>query len=604
MATKLRRLGVYGDNLPVKRENQIVPADFLIGGLLGQFERKYNRTYRVTGESELQEIFGAQETEGFYGWDAARGFFANVSGVDASLYVGAYVGNDGTVIDAVVASADISDGTNDTLRLQAGYQEEPQYGQAGNRTGYRIENGARFSTELAAEVLAAATSAQLDSVVGVRVGDVMHFTNAGGTYDEYHKITEVNEGTGTVTWTDAAWGATPGAAGDTAEVMGFRLRTFVRSKSGLVTEVETDLGRVWCTMEPEVTDFYVQNVHARNRHLIATDLGSASVPQDSFPEDQLTTAYLASGADGTSPTGAANWGLALANFDEDPVRFLAIPETTTAAVNKAGEAYCAARQDNPKWIYTIPEDQTKAQLVTIGQGYQRSDEVFGVVVANWLEVDDPFATSEIAPDRHVPNCGHVMGNWVRVVGRRGIHYVPAVKNFALRGCNGVVGEQFKEDLDRTDLAEAGVNVIQELQGYGIVIRNFFTPSIDRAYQFANGGLMKSFFKVSIVDSLQPEENTPNSLEKVKQNGTTVRSFMQRIWERGSAGNAAPGETFGRGERADGSPERFEDLVEIVADATNNPQSSINAGERNVDLWFSYPAPAGSIKIGVGILLRS
>jgi len=33
-------------------------------------------------------------------------------------------------------------------------------------------------------------------------------------------------------------------------------------------------------------------------------------------------------------------------------------------------------------------------------------------------------------------------------------------------------------------------------------------------------------------------------------------------------------------------------------------SSLNAGNRNYDIFFTYPAPAGSIKIGVGIMLRS
>ena len=64
-----------------------------------------------------------------------------------------------------------------------------------------------------------------------------------------------------------------------------------------------------------------------------------------------------------------------------------------------------------------------------------------------------------------------------------------------------------------------------------------------------------------------------------------------------------GETFGQQENLDGTVTAPEDHFQVKADPINNPQSDINAGERTIDSWFSYPAPAGRIKIGVGILLR-
>jgi hypothetical protein len=65
----------------------------------------------------------------------------------------------------------------------------------------------------------------------------------------------------------------------------------------------------------------------------------------------------------------------------------------------------------------------------------------------------------------------------------------------------------------------------------------------------------------------------------------------------------PGETFGQGINDDGTPTKWSDHLIVQADAINNPQSKINLGERNVDTWFTYPTPAGSIEIGCGILLR-
>jgi phage tail sheath protein FI len=605
MAQGLRRLGVYGSDLPVKRERAITPADFRIGGIIGQFERKFNKTFKVNDPAEVEAIFGSHVYPSFYGWDAVNGFFANARGVDATLYIQSYVGNDGSSIDATTASATLQDdGPNDTLKIEAAFQDEPEYGASGNRTGYQIERGARFSTELNASASSGDTSVTLKSVIGIQVGDVMHFTDSGGSYDEYHKITEIDQSNKTVTWTDASWGATSGSSGDTAEVLGFKIRTYRKTVNGTVQEVEKEIGKIWCTMEPEVTDFYVENVMANNNYLRAIDQDSSSSVGQTRPTEVTTTTFLTGGDDGTAPSGADSWNLLFPNFDNDPIRFLTCPEETSEAVNDAGESYCAGRDEHPMWIYNVPEDQSKAQLIDIGHQYQRSDEVDGVIVANWLKINDPFASSPVAPKRTVPNVGHVMGAWVQIIGTRGIHYVPAVKTNPLRGCTGVVGETFPDDDDRTEIAEAGVNLIQNLQGYGIVIRNFFTPSIDTAYQFANGVLMKEFIKTSVVDALQNAENTPNSLAAIRENRTSVLQFLYRLWENGSTGNAPTGETFGQSEDEDGNLTAPEDHFEVVAGPTNNPQSSINAGERNIDVWFTYPAPAGSIKIGVGILLRS
>jgi hypothetical protein len=79
--------------------------------------------------------------------------------------------------------------------------------------------------------------------------------------------------------------------------------------------------------------------------------------------------------------------------------------------------------------------------------------------------------------------------------------------------------------------------------------------------------------------------------------------LYRLWFVGSTGNVPTGETFGQQQNDDGTLTDFSDHVQVIADAINNPLSSINLGERNIDVYFTYPAPAGSIEINVGILIR-
>ncbi len=58
MGLNLRTLGVQGENLPTKKSLTVSPSDFLIGGMLIDAERLYNRTYTVRSPEEFAEIFG------------------------------------------------------------------------------------------------------------------------------------------------------------------------------------------------------------------------------------------------------------------------------------------------------------------------------------------------------------------------------------------------------------------------------------------------------------------------------------------------------------------------------------------------------------------
>ena len=607
MGTNLRRLGVYGDILPTKKSKIVQASDFAIGGIIGQFERKYNKAFEVQTPEDFKAIFGEHITETYYGSDAVNGFFDNVSGVDAKLIVVSYVGYTGSAIDAVVATDDAADGTpEDVLTLEAAYQEELEYGVSGNRTGYTITNGNRFETTCTTANTLSDLFVELASVAGIFIGDIMKFTaTGGGGAVVYKTITDVDEGTNRVTYVGAFDGSANMEIGDAADVLGFQLKTWRKDTNGIVTEVNEELGKIWCTTESLVVDYFVENVFATSQWVKVTRNTTTPASVDlTLPVNVTTVTYLTTGADGTSPTTAAIWSNTLTLLDDEDVRFICNAESTLATVNQAGETYCKGRTDTPKWIYNIPEDQTEAQLKQIGQGYQRSDDVLGVIVANWLTIADPFSSSTIAPDRSIPNVGHVIGAWIRTIEILGIHFIPALVSVPLRGITGIVGDQFLNDVDRTDIAEAGVNVIQEIVGVGIQIKNFFTPSVTTEFQFANGILMRDFIKISTVDSLKSSENTTNSLNRIKEDRMAALFFMRRLWEKGNTGNAPVGETFGQSEDITGEPTDFDDHVEVIADLTNNPQDRINVGERNIDIYFSYPTPAGSIKIGVGILLRT
>ena len=610
----LRRQGVYGEDAATKKSKNVQPADFLIGGLIGFFERKYTKTFRVRNDIQLKEIFGANIISTYYGWDGAQGFFDCSVGAEASLFVKAHVGNSAGVIDAVVATADLDDQAGpavSTLQLDAAYQEVLEYGISGKRTGYTITNGTRFATETAAANLLSDTFIDCDSVAGIKVGDIISCvaTGGGGATVE-KKVTGIDQAAGRVSFSGAFDGAANMEIGDTVDVLGFQLKTWRKSTTGIVDEVNTELGKIWCTMEPEVGDFYVQNVFSTSTWMKATDLASASLLGESFPADVTTVAYLLLGADGTAPTVVADWNDDLVAFANDPIRMICNVETTATDIQKAIETKMRARSDKPKVLYNIAELRSKAQLITIGNNFQRSDDVLGVIVSNWLEKTDPFVESTLAPKRHIPSCGHVMGAWMRSIKFHGAHWIPAVATLPLLGITGIAGStpgdttyQYLDDLDRTDLANAGINVIQFVKGSGIVIKSFFTPSTSTEFRYGNGILMREYIKISIVDSLANTENEPNTFARIESSRVAAVNFMNSLWRVGSNGEAPEGEFFGQTiDPTTGESSVRSDHFQVQADIINNPQASIDNGERNIDIWFTFPSPAGSIRIKVGMML--
>lgn len=566
---------------------------------MGRFERKYNRVFEVRTPQEFQQIFGDHVIPAFYGYDAVNGFFSNVTGVDAVLYGASHVGNSAGTIDAAIASRQVQNGTPANLfQVQPAYQGELEYGISGNRRGTRVTLQDRFSTTLTVNVASTGVStATLDSVIGIRIGDIVRFDT---TTPAYVAVTDIDESLKTITWVGNL-GQTA-SIGDAVTVPGFTVRTFTRSVSGVETEVDEERGRTVCTAVAAVTEFFVENVFSDSTWVDITVNQSGQTLDNLLPAADSGVVYCTGGSDGTYATTAASWNNTLQLFNDQPVRFLTNPETSATEVNTAGEAYCRGRTDTPIWLYTLPENRTQSQLIAVGQGYQRSNDVFGVGVANWLEITDPFTTSALAPARNVPNVGHIMGLWIRTLGIRGVHFVPALKSEPILGATGVVGYQALSDIERTTVSEAGVNMIQQITGLGIVLRNAYTFSTNVATQFSNIVLMRNFIKVSAVDSLQDSENTPNSINRIRADRGAIWEFLYRLWRVGSTGSVPEGETFARRENLDGTLTQPRDHFEVTANAVNNPQSSLNNGERNYDVYFTAPSPAGSIRIGVGILI--
>lgn len=591
----MRRLGVYGSNLPTKKEKSVDPADFSIAGLIGFFDRQYARPIKCNSDVEAQTIFGGQTNKNYYGWDCLNGFFANLKGQRGSIYILAPVG-----ANASQASANVVDGGSNIMNIKGAYLGEDEYGVSANRTGYTIIKGAYFESELLG--LPENKVVPVVSCAGLKTGDVVnfHYVGNGTVADETAKVVSVDETAKTIT-IDTTVTLTDDPIDWIVQGMGFKLKTFRKSLSGIVSEVDTALGEIWCTLNINDPNRYVSNVFKQSTYIKVTVVSENNV----IPNSTSDVHYLTGGTTGILPSNVNAWKEQYKKFDTLPIRMIANCETSVDEIQMALENYCMNREDNPIALLVGQYGlSTKQTCIAAGNYFQRSDEVDAVFVHNWVGVSNPFSDSPIAPDREVPAVGHLMGQWIYSIAQNGIHSSPARKTCPLLGINSVIGYQAPKDEDRTELAENGVNVIQKMNGKGVTLRNSFTPSTAKEFRYSNAIIQRNFIKISCVDALQDSENTPNDIGSVREDRMAVLQFMNKLWRSGSNGNVKEGETFGQYEKEDGSMSTVEDAFEVIADATNNSVAQLQAGERNVDIWFMFPAPAGSIKVGVGLIYKT
>jgi hypothetical protein len=598
------RVGVFGYNLPARQNAVIQPAAFNIFGAIGRFARGLVSPVVINNTSELALKLGGFKS-GFYGRYVLTSLFQNLQGQPAKGYVVPYVAS-----DAVQATATIVDQSSAaTLTIKAGFADGVSAivdkSADGNLSGYTINSnygagnlGGRFQTTASANASINATTLFLASVSGLRVGDVLKIRS--GTL-QYTKISAIDANANSVTCTALTAAVT---SADPVDTLGFQITTYRKNSNGIVTKVNLPENSIWLSLEPENTEFFVNNAFLNHPYFILADSSSATTPVSStYPSSVTTPTFLASGSDGTAPSTASDWNL-YSNFDIYPIRYLFNTDTTLSGVNIAGEAYCGNRLDTPQWLYNVPAQQTKAQLITIGQSYQRSNQVNGEIVAGWRNVADPIGVGA-NPVLRIPNVGAIVGTWIRAFYTGGVHRSPAGDDFPLIGFVSTpdATENNFSETDRADLQNAGINIIQDLQGRGTLNRSFITPSTNSAYLFGKWNLLQNFIKISSVESNYAAENRPNRISMLKNIGQAILDFGEKLFE-GSYpfGIDRENGAFGQFFNVDGTVSTFDQIFQVQVDQFNNPNSAIINGQGSIFVYF-YPSPdLRELGIGVGILI--
>jgi phage tail sheath protein FI len=591
-------IGVNVVEVDGRASPEIEAAPTSVAAFLGFTERGLpNRPVAVRSLAQFRDRFGSHLPNGYLAY-AVEGFFLN-GGREA--YVCRVAGTNSAA--AAVTLNNRAAAPAPALRVTAGYRGQPDPGDWGGRLRLDVRDDPKGSTKVVNGPGNTQTSAQLESLAGVRVGSVVRFVSGSATV--YKKVTAVGSNN-TINWTGNI--SAPLVADAPVSTVEFRL--IVRYQPTPTSEFVTveDWGQL--SMEPDSPDYAVGRLNHQftgSRYVTLTDLSGTAATGEETPAVASGQAPVG-GAPGTATvasfTGDQAAKTGVYAFDAARVQLLAVPDAhlltpdDRIGVVRAAIDYCAGRGDC-MYVGSAPDrglkggrtvarslsDYNEPESVYVGNvkkysGKFQGAKVYGGLYAPWVRVNDPAPGP--APTLVVPPEGHVMGVYARTDLERGIFKAPAGTQAQLRGVLEVSAGL--TDGQMTDLVRNGfVNPINFTEGLGVTIAASRTLSTDTRWWFVSTRLLFNFVKSSLREGLRFVRQEPHSEElrrSVKYN--VVTPFLLGLWRRGA---------FGTGEAAD--------LFTVVCGPENNPPAEVNLGNFKIEVYFYPVKPAETIVIVVG-----
>lgn len=296
------------------------------------------------------------------------------------------------------------------------------------------------------------------------------------------------------------------------------------------------------------------------------DQNSATAASNDRPSVQ-TGQVLAGGLDGGA-LAAGDLGTALGVFDSVEVPLgLNLPGHTGAAVGTA-LGYAAARGD----VFVVvdpPQGNDAIAVLTYAGGLTASS--YGAVYYPWVQVADP-ASSAPGAARMIPPGGAVLGQFATTDATRGVFKTPAGINTRISGAVGVERKLTGTDLDNLNLA--GVNVIRQIPGAGIVVMGGRTLKLSGSDKYVAVRRTLIYIRSSLINSTRFAIFEPNDEKLWLVVRSIIERFLLDLWQSGGL----------RGNTAD------EAFFVKCDDELNTPQG-IASGEVKVQIGVALQYPA-------------
>ena len=325
-------------------------AETSVAALIGLTQRGIpNRPVGITTVAQFQARFGSYLNNGYLAY-ALEGFFTNGG---QTAYVSRVVGA-GTAPGGLRLANRQTPAAGPALLVTAGHHGQADPGLWSANLRIDIRDSPRATTQLAVSTVANATSAQLQSLNGLRVGSVIRMVDGANFFSR--KITAIDSPSRTVSWTGAV---APVLNQPTTQVNSTEFSIIVQYR--LSAAVDFSVVEQWAnqSMETDSADYCVTQVNqpfTGSQYIMLTDLSGNAPAGDQNPA--IVSNQALAGAAENAPTSADFIGdpgakTGLYALDTTQVQLIAIPDVHTLGVGRpvGGSSKCSRRPCRPRRLH-------------------------------------------------------------------------------------------------------------------------------------------------------------------------------------------------------------------------------------------------------------
>ena len=571
--------GAQVRRVPAKSGAFVSDADIYNIGLMGRARRGLTGIQRgIYSIDDFRKACGGF-TSSRYMAHVARSFFKTLDpSVQVEMKCLMFQASDATQANYAIQD---TTGTPATIyTASAGRKAVADKSAFGNDIALKVSLSENVTFKLTANSGATPTSIYLDQVEGLQVG--YYIKIADGTHTEYAAITAIDTSLKKITFSALTY--TYSTTNTTVYRQDWSLLVGVKNDFGVYETKEEwkeypfaasdTLSMAAAVNHPETGSDYI---------ILAVNGSNASPAATKRPAALASWTALTGGADGTAPVDA-DWNTLVASFADEPMQILLAPESSSTTHNVNMSQYATT---GSKFMYygQAANEANEDTLKTHG-AYCRGPVVFGMnPMDKWMETDDPTKTEGKI---QIPGVGFAAAHWFNNYSQFGISKVaagnktpvPASGIDRLIDSNGIVHDDTNGQGGRL-IRLFSVNIARYRRGKGITINSARTYSTDPGYTYQNQIMQFLLVKKSIKAYLQEIEQDRSGVDAQTAHRDAIWAYMKRKYDAGE---------FFRGQKEDGSPTKFEDVVQIVNDFSVNTLADIANGKETTFVQFVETPP--------------
>ena len=330
------------------------------------------------------------------------------------------------------------------------------------------------------------------------------------------------------------------------------------------------------SMDSTDARYAISVINSQSNWVVATDLFSASTGMDKYVAP-VTGQSLAGGAAGTVPT-EAEIAAGITAFDSvlNSLIINAPGVTSDAGVNPI-IAYAEARQD--AFVVVDPINGTVSAQLALAATYTQSS--YAAVYYPTITINDPTNSTPGTVIAAANPGGAIVGKYSATDKSRGVFKAPAGLGVRVAGAVSVPSLT-NANLDALNSGAAPVNAIRYIPGSGIVIMGARTLKGGYADMYVPVRRSLIFLEKALVDLTNFAVFEPNDTVLYRQITATLTAFLTNFWSQGGLRGATPQQAF------------F-----VLCNSTNNPLSTVEAGQVNIQVGVALQRPAEFVVINIG-----